>query len=90
MLRLLLEELNLLFSPLIVIFSLLLDDSVDAFNLGLELDDFLLVLLFALLKFAALLLQLDFAVLSLQLLPHRERHRATEIGHNHATGTYLL
>ena len=75
-LRLLLEELDLVLALLVVVLLLFIDHRLDRLLLGLQLDHSLLLLLLALLELDLLLLELGAAVLSLQRLASRERHRA--------------
>ena len=76
MLRLLLQELDLFLAPLLVVLALLLDHALDGRDLGLLLGDLLLLLLLAFLEHRTILLKLFLPLHRLQLLPHRERHRA--------------
>lgn len=57
-----------------VVLSLLIDDGLDSFNLGLLLKDAFLLLLVALLQLGLLSRQFCSAVLSLQLLSHCKGH----------------
>ena len=75
MLRLRLEEALFVFASFLVVLLFLLDDRVDRFDLRLELENFLLLLLLSLLKLNSLFLQLGPAVLSLQHLAHGEGDR---------------
>ena len=76
MLRLLLEEFDFLLSCFSVILALLVNDALDGFNLGLLLQDALLLLLLALFKLCLPCVQLSSTMLSLKLLSHGECHGA--------------
>ena len=79
-LRLLLEELDLLGALFAVILLLLLDDGLDGFFLSLQLDHSLFLLLLVLLKLNLFLLKLGATMLRLKLLPHSEGNRAAHNG----------
>ena len=73
-LRLLLQEFYLFLSRFCVILALLVNDALDGFNLGLLLQDALLLLLLALLKLSLPRVQLSSSVLGLKLLAHCKGH----------------
>ena len=73
-LRLLLQEFDLFLSRFCIILALLVNDALDGFNLGLLLQDALLLLLLALFKLSLPRVQLSSSMLGLKLLAHRESH----------------
>ena len=75
-LRLLLQEFDLFLSRFSVVLALLVNDALDGFNLGLLLQDALLLLLLALFELSLPRMQLSTSVLGLKLLAHCEGHRA--------------
>lgn len=70
------EELDFLLALLFILFTLLVDESLDRVYLGVLLDNLLFLLLLSLFKLNLFLLELSASMLGLQLLAHCKSYRA--------------